>query len=167
MTSENWKHFSTIQIYCGKLLIGDFSYLSSENDCLLVNLNLGKYDLFTQSVTINGLKTISRVRILLQGCNGKLDELLGTTWTDVGKTGICDFDRYHEAFKRLDVEHNWKHYMDTAYFDNNEGVLNLDNNTGASMYYFPSGEGDGEYNVFSLTENGKLVGAEIEFIKNS
>jgi hypothetical protein len=164
---SDWRTFGSIAIPTGKLMLGDYSFIPSEKDCLTLGVESGNYSLLVKLMSYGEDQRISRLRIQRETVVAMLTpaEELGETWTDTARTGVCDAERYQEAFNRLRVADNWDEYMgDAEDAPLGEGMVELDPTTNAVMIFMPSGFGDGSYPVHALRVDDRLVGVEVEFI---
>lgn len=162
---SDWAALGGLDIPSGRVLIGDYSYLPDVAECIMAPLPKGCFALSYQTIAFGSDERTAAARLTLSH-EGPLrrGHVIGETWTDTGKIGICDAVSYPREFARLDVGNRWAEFMVSAEQAAGPGAVRLDPERSINMYFFPSGFGDGTYPVYSLFLDGRLIGLEIEFI---
>ncbi|HEU4882886.1 MAG TPA: hypothetical protein VFT45_11585 [Longimicrobium sp.] len=157
-----WLAFTTLSVESGQLMIGDASYLPDPDACLALEVQPGTYTISVKVMDYGTDKRISRLRIARAGAEPELGRKAGAVWADVGRTGVCDAERFG-AVEPLKDEQRWTETIGAA-LDAAEthGVATFE---GVEMPFVSSGFGDGEFPVYPLKSGGEPVGAEVQFIK--
>jgi len=157
-----WLPFTTLSVESGTLMIGDASFLPDPDACLALKVQPGTYELSVKVMDYGTDKRISRLRVARAGADPELGRKVGTVWADVGRTGVCDAERF-VAVEPLKDEQRWTETIGAA-LDAAEtpGIASFE---GVEMPFVASGFGDGEFPVYRLQSGGEPVGAEVQFIK--
>ncbi len=110
----------------------------------------------------DGAHRVSLFRIAEEGSSPIRGEKLELEMeVDFALASFCDYDLYIQAVK--ENEDDYEEYADEL-FDLMERGFGEDSFKEQTVYFVPSGFGDGEYPVFSLTdESGRIVGLECDF----
>ncbi len=162
-----WIPFDELKLRSGKLFITDPIAGVGMEEGLGVELPPADYRLEAKVMDYGQDKRISRLRIVLPDGDAEIGEQIGSTWTDVGSTGVCDhedlakaLEDYHEnrdaLYDRVDEE-VWRDGI-------GHGSVILDEKSSGAMHVVNSGFGDGEFPVYELLSASGRVGCEIEFI---
>jgi len=163
-TETDWLEFCDFELRSGKMLVIDPTLRPVPSDGLLVELPPETYRLEAAVMEFGQDSRISRLRVCIPEGEARRAESIGTTGTDSGQVGICDYPAFAEAWG-TDDEVAWAKVEPALW--NDFGIVTLGEETGALMPYVASGFGDGEFPVYGLREDETLVGAEIEFIPRS
>jgi hypothetical protein len=163
---SEWLDFCTFTLKGPQFLIVDVAFLPSKPDGLLVKSPPGQYRVQAKGTAYGTDRRVSRLRAFQEGSTGILGEQIGEAWTDTARTAFCDFKVFAKAWGKDDEASFAKieTMLDEA---ENQGVAVLDKAVGAVAPFVPSGFGDGSFPVFELTQKGKRVGFEIEFIADN
>lgn len=97
MESE-WKTFASIDVRSGRLMVGDFSFIPSAEDCVILQVVPGAYVLSAKVMSYPDGYRVSRLRIHRQDAIPAAPaEEVAKTCTDTARTGVCDYELYREA----------------------------------------------------------------------
>jgi hypothetical protein len=147
----------------GRVLIADASFIPDEDQGIVVNVPAGTY---TVRFAVLDYGADWRVSRLLIGADPGLRRgaMIGRTWTDTGKTAICDPDVLGPAWGS-DWEASYARIAPALEGDEPIGVAEFDVALGAVIPFVESGFGDGEYPVRELvTSTEERMGVEVQFI---
>jgi len=112
-----------------------------------------------------GHRRVSRLRVLVGKGRARLGKTIGRVTIDVGSMAVCDMvwmeKRYSRKEKAGAIQRLVRREKDGMY-----GVMRLILDDDSRHLYACTlpGLGDGEYPVFELQRNGKVVGLEIVFM---
>lgn len=161
-TETDWMRFTELRVDSGMVLFLDPLAADNPEHGLMVELSAGKHEVWVKAMMYGRMGVPSRLRVILPGTNPVLGGEIGTTWTDVATTGVCDYEAFAKASQnpdKYDNEIRQKVFDIDVYI-----VVPLDPESEATVAAVTSGFGDGEYRVFELLSESKRVGAEVEFI---
>lgn len=164
-SETEWLPFCTLSLQGPQLLVIDADFAPAAEDGILVDLPSGRYNVSARVLDYGADKRVSRLRVAREGASVRLGDLLGTTWTDTAKTGVCDYHAYLDAWG-ADNEAAWTIVGPTLENAGTHGIAVLDEARGAVLPFVSSGFGDGEFPVYELLDeaSGARVGVQIEFM---
>lgn len=147
----------------GALLISDASFIPAPEDGLVVSLPEGGYQVSFAVIDYGLDWRVSRLRVAAPEATG-LGILIGRTWTDTGRTGVCDLGVLRSLWGS-----DWEaSYGKVAPWFDSElpfGVAEFDPTAGAIIPFVESGFGDGNFPVHELTSpGGSRAGVEVRFV---
>lgn len=163
----DWISFTELEVNSGKLLFLDPLHVNKPEEGLIVKLPRGVYSLLIREMQYTDRKRVSRLRVVLPDKDPEVGKLLGTTWTDIAMTGVCDCEAFAGLVDTVDIEELWdirQPVFDIVDIDN-FGTVTLEKNLEVKMPVVAAGFGDGEYPVHELLSRSARIGAEVEFIK--
>lgn len=161
-TETDWMRFTELKVDSGKMLFLDPFAATKPEEGLLVELSPGTYEVWIKAMRYGYMGVPSRLRVVFPDTAPVLGGEIGTTWTDVATTGVCDYEAFAKAAQdpdKYDDEIRQKLFGIDVYI-----VVPLDPESEATVAAVSSGFGDGEYRVYELLSESERVGAEVEFI---
>lgn len=147
----------------GNVLIADASYIPTATDGLSVALPVGTYRVLLTVLDYREDWRVARLRLTTSE-QARRGPLIGRTWTDVGRTAICDL---------LTLAPKWGTDNEASYakvatwFESGApfGVALFGESDPLPIPFVDSGFGDGEYPVTSLVDDqGRRIGFEVRFL---
>jgi len=157
-TESDW--IALGELDCGpRLLFVDASFIPSENDGVVVDLAPGRYAVSFRILGYGDDWRVSSLRAT-RGPVERRGAVLGKTWTDAGRTAICD-PVLLGPWWDLDPDAAYARVASVLESGAPFGVAVFDAAAGAVVPFVESGFGDGEYPVVELLgPSGERVGAE-------
>lgn len=166
-TESDWLRVAELPVVSGRILFVDVSFVPHEEEGLTVLLEPTVYCVEAKVVDYGADRRVGRLRILAPNAGRPVGGArLGRTWTDTGKTGVCDLVVFGEAWGP-DEDVSYRRIAPTVEAPTPFGVAVLNESTGAVMPFVESGFGDGEYPVQELLNatDRRRIGAEVVFIR--
>lgn len=162
----DWLRLTQLPLPSGMLLVIDVSFVPRESDGLVVELLPGVYSVDAKVAEYGIDRRVGRLRVSRGVDEYIYGRLLGRTWTDCGRTTVCDIEVIKDAWGD-DDESAYARIADTVEGASPFGVAILDAPRGAVLPFAESGFGDGEYPVRELvtTAGGHRIGIEVMFIR--
>lgn len=155
-----WLEFTEINVPSGKLIIFDPLVSEGIYDGLIIEVPAGIFQLWVKDMMTESGSIFSRLRIVLPGKEPSLGKVLGTTCTDVARTGVCD----DEALAPYRGDYPmWEEAQEEIFDLWPYGIFTLDQTSGATLPVISSGSSDGTFPVRELISDSTRVGAEVEF----
>jgi len=164
-SETDWLPFCKLTSRGTQLLVIDADFAPYAQHGLLVDLAPGEYEIKARVIDYGTDKRISRLRLVMGNRTPSTGHQLGTTWTDTGKTGVCDYIAYRDAWGD-DDEVSWGIVGPTLEQAGTHGIALLNPASGTVLPFVTSGFGDGNFSVHELIDSATNVriGVEVEFI---
>lgn len=163
-THSPWFGNGSMQLTGTILLIGDLSYIGNTDDCETVMLEPGEYQLAFRLVAYGADRRLAALRASTTIRGARLGKRIGTTYTDVGTTALCDATRLAKV-----PTSKIKAFERAVYQTLNRAeiadVVKVPGVPGFEIACYQSGFGDGEFEIQEITLDGKRTGIHIQFIK--
>jgi Protein of unknown function (DUF4241) len=136
------------------------------SDGVSVKIPRGTYQLTAEIHFYGNEARVARLRAHLLGTEPSRGTRVGSFGVDVGTAAVCD----GEVLKRFALEDSrrWGDWSEDfiEYQTAEDDLLGLYTSEvpKTDIFYCSTGFGDGHYPVFRLTHDGKVVGAEAQFL---
>jgi hypothetical protein len=139
----------------GDLLIVDAKFAPAAEDGMLVELQPGLYQVERKLVDYDGDLRNAALRVIRPNQPGERGAQLGTTWTDTGDTGMCDYQAACDAAD-ADVEGFYERIEQAIWQSraHSGGEVALGDGPQQRMIFASSGLGDGTFPVWELVAGG-------------
>jgi len=139
-----------------------------EHECVEIPVSPGVYKIECRGVQFGCDTRIAGMRAFPMGLNPKRGKKLKAIPVDLGGIAVVDIAVDHASIQ--EDEARYEKWLDALVYESeNDSLASIVKwkPTTTEIPYVDGGFGDGNYPVFQLTTSGKVVGLEVEFIKNS
>lgn len=159
-----WNEVTRLEVRGNRLMIKDAMVMLSENEVETEWPTIACIpDEYIMEINVPKPFYAHRVRIRKAESDPKLGNEFGKVSVDNGFIGIIDYKPFFTAVKKdYESYEEWTMMeLDQELTINFSGEIKFNNE---KLVYVKSGDGDGNYPVYELVENKKLVGIECVFI---
>lgn len=139
---------------------------NDNDECIEIVAEPGKYEIECRGVRFESDVRIAGMRVFPVGIACARGKRLGKIPVDLGGIAIVDISVFEPSI--LENKEDYEEWLETIIFEGDcESLIatHLWMPTNTRIVAADGGFGDGVYEVYSLINNGKTVGLEVEFIE--
>lgn len=159
-----WMELCNLDLPHGRLWAGD-PWLANEVDGVVIKVKPGQFRVQVMGMDFEGHRRIARVRIFDQTASSFESQLTSLTVKDeMGLLGLGDLTAMNRAIEPDHYE-DFTEDLDKVTIEDVAGCIGFEyRNRRFEMVLLPAGLGDGEYDVYTLQFQDKVIGMEVEFL---
>lgn len=160
---SDWLSFCNLKFKSGRFLVVDVEFTPLVEQGLVIGCPPDNYLVEVKAIDYDGGQFVSRLRVIKEGSNPTMGNLIGETWTDTAMTAVCDLGTL-QANWGDEIEYLDKYIRPKTHTASYFGIAKIKEREDLMLPFVISGFGDGAFPVYEPVDEGNRVGFEVEFI---